>query len=233
MKKDEIHLDDINRILFGLAPPQFLLEVFLRTLIIFVLCLITVKWLGKRMSSQGSVTEMTVMIMIGAIISVPMQFPDRGLVQGLVLLLGMLLLYNLINLLGVKNKKVELMLQGHAVMLVKDSRLNLDKMRSSDISKEQLFSQLRGKKIFGLGEVKRVYLEACGTFSVYKEDDPKHGLLIFPVNDLPELNTMTEGDGNKNCCQNCGFVTENKAAAASCKYCNCTTWIKPRKLKTS
>jgi uncharacterized membrane protein YcaP (DUF421 family) len=232
MEKEDIHLYDIKRILFGLAPPVFLIEVFIRTLIIFALCLVVVKWLGKRMSGQMSVTEMTIMIIIGAIVSVPMQFPDRGLLQGVVLLTGMFFLYNFINLLGVKYKKAEALLQGHPLLLVKDNRLNLGEMRSASISKQQLYAQLRSKDIFNLGEVKRVYLEASGIFSVYKEEHAKAGLLLFPPEDGIQ-ESVVETDGDKVACANCGFTKEKKDHdAVACSYCKNTTWIKAGKLKS-
>jgi uncharacterized membrane protein YcaP (DUF421 family) len=87
MKKDEIHLEDIQRILFGQAPPQFLLEVFIRTVVIYISLLFIVRLLGKRMSGQLTIMEMAVMLTLGAIVSVPMQMPDRGLLQGALLLL--------------------------------------------------------------------------------------------------------------------------------------------------
>jgi uncharacterized membrane protein YcaP (DUF421 family) len=232
MEKEDIHLDDIKRILFGIAPPIFLLEVFIRTLIIFGLCLVVVKWLGKRMSGQMSVTEMTIMIIIGAIISVPMQFPDRGLLQGATLLIGMFLLYNFINLLGVKSKKVEALLQGHALLLVKDNRLNLDEMSSANISRQQLFAQLRSKDIFNLGEVKRVYLEACGIFSIYKEEHTKAGLLLFPPEDGVQEPSV-ETDNKKIACTNCGFTKEKKDHdTTACSYCSNTAWTKAGKLNS-
>lgn len=77
MKKEEIYLEDIKRILYGLAPPEFMLEVFIRTIIIYIALLFIVRWLGKRMSGQLTIMEMAIMLVIGAVVSVPMQVPDQ------------------------------------------------------------------------------------------------------------------------------------------------------------
>src|SRR5438874_3764069 len=100
MKKDEIHLEDIKRILFGQAPPEFLLETFIRTLIIYIVLLLVIRWLGKRMSGQLTIMEMTVMLTLGAIVAVPMQMPDRGLLQGILILLCVAGLQRGVSLLG-------------------------------------------------------------------------------------------------------------------------------------
>lgn len=92
MDKDQIHLSDIYRILFGEAPVQFLLEVLIRTIIIYCILLVVIRLLGKRMSGQLTSIEMAVMLTLGAIVSVPMQDPARGLLQG-VLLLALVLIF--------------------------------------------------------------------------------------------------------------------------------------------
>ncbi|MDX3916076.1 MULTISPECIES: DUF421 domain-containing protein [Olivibacter] len=87
MKKEEIKLTDIQRILFGETPAAFMLEVFIRTIIIYLALLLVLKLLGKRMTGQLTIAEMAVMITMGAIVAVPMQIPDRGIVQGIIILL--------------------------------------------------------------------------------------------------------------------------------------------------
>ncbi|TLD40419.1 MAG: hypothetical protein JETT_3327 [Candidatus Jettenia ecosi] len=52
-------------------------------------------------------------------------------------------------------------------MLVKDGLLNVEKMRKNALSHEQVYSQLRQKRIFHLGQVQRVYIEANGAFSIF------------------------------------------------------------------
>src|SRR3954470_20450032 len=119
MTKDEIHIDDLKRILVGDAPPMFLLEVFIRTIIIYSVLLLFVRWLGKRMAGQLTITEMSVMIMLGAIVSGPMQLPDRGLLQEAFILLMVVMLQRGTTWLGVKNKTVERIVTGKGILLVK------------------------------------------------------------------------------------------------------------------
>jgi uncharacterized membrane protein YcaP (DUF421 family) len=56
-----------------------MLEVVLRTLIIYLALLLTMGLLGKRMNAQLNVAELSLMIMLGGVGSVAMQLPDRGL----------------------------------------------------------------------------------------------------------------------------------------------------------
>jgi uncharacterized membrane protein YcaP (DUF421 family) len=212
MKKEEIHLEDIMRILFGQAPPEFLLETFIRTAIIYFALLCTVRWLGKRMSGQLTIMEMAVMITIGAIVSVPMQVPDRGLLQGFLLLLCTLLFHRGFNSLGARFTKVDRLLQGKVAVLVKDGVLQLDEMKKSSISHQQIFSELRQENVISLGMVDRLYMEAEGLFSIYKTEEPRPGLPILPPDDTEIADrqsfALTPDSTQILACINCGQIKE-------------------------
>ncbi len=230
MKKEEIYLEDIKRILFGLAPPEFLLEVFLRTTITYIALLVIVRFLGKRMSGQLTIMEMAVMLTIGAIVSVPMQVPDRGLLQGGILLLCILFFQRGISWLGFKNGKIEDLTQGKASMLVKDGVLQLEEMRKVRISHQQLFAELRQEDVFNLGMVDRVYLEACGEFSIFQSEKPRAGLSILPPDDQEIIQTKEQAFTAKPeniallACINCGFV-KPKNKPEKCEDCGHEDWI--------
>lgn len=230
MKKDEIHLEDIKRILFGLAPPEFLLEVFIRSLIIFVILLFVIRLLGKRMSGQLTIMELAVMLTLGAIVAVPMQMPDRGILQGVILLLIIALCHRGISYLGFIHGKIEDVTQGKSSLLVKDGILQLNELKKVRVSHQQLYAELRQEKIFNLGSVDRVYMEACGIFSIFQSDEPKPGLSIFPPDDgdivgiKEEAFTKEHQKRALSACCNCGYVRP-KAEQGSCKNCGNDEWI--------
>jgi uncharacterized membrane protein YcaP (DUF421 family) len=217
MKKGEIHLWDIKRILFGQAPPEFLLEVFIRSLIIYLAAIVLMRWLGKRMNGQLTILEYAVMIVMGATIAVPMQIPDRGLVQGFVVMLCILLFLRGINWIAFHNSRFEKLVQGEVSLLVKDGVLNLKELNREKITHQQVFEVLRTKKIFQLGEVKRMYLEACGVFSVYQQEKPAPGLPLFPPDDRSILDARKTPDGSPQVCTRCGTIM--KSEHESCPNC--------------
>ncbi|RVU00313.1 DUF421 domain-containing protein [Mucilaginibacter limnophilus] len=221
MKKEEIHLEDIWRILFGQAPPIFLLEVVFRTVITYVLLLFIVSWLGKRMSGQLTIMEMAVLLTLGAIVSVPMQTPDRGILQGLILLLCAVGFQRGISLIGFNNHKIENITQGKPTTLVKDGVMDLEKMANERISRQQIFAQLRGQNIFNLGMVDRVYLEAAGMLSIYTASKPRPGLPLYPPDDSPFYNgelLATENTEGIKVCVSCGKVLKS-TEAGRCPNC--------------
>jgi len=224
MKKEEIQIWDWQRILLGNAPWEFMLEIALRTIIIYLALVIIMRLLGKRMNAQLTITELAVMIMLGGIVSVPMQIPERGLVHGIIVLICVLFLQRGINWLAFKYRKAELITQGDLQVLVTDGVLDRNEMAKASLSREQLFANLRAGNIQHLGQVKRVYLEADGEFSIYKQPEPKPGLSVLPEKDS-ELHRAEPRAEDVCACLQCGQVEpKGKAQNTVCPHCGCGDW---------
>lgn len=224
MKKEEIQLWDWQRIFIGEAPAEFMLEVFIRTVIIYLLLLIAVRILGKRMSANITTFEMSVMLTLGAVVSVPMQAPDRGLLQGIVILICVVILHRGLSLLTFKSKKLEVITQGDVSLLVKNGIIDVKELKRSAMSHEQLFAQIRGKNFRHLGQVKRVYLEACGLFSIYENPTPRPGLSVLPMKDGNIQHSQLKSDKHA-ACKNCGNIIEAHANhAGTCEICGVADW---------
>jgi len=224
MKPEEIRLDDWQRILFGNISPLFLVEVFVRTLVMYLLLLAVVRWLGKRMSGQLTIIEMTVMITLGAIVSVPMQMPDRGVLQGVLILMVALGLHRGLNYIAYLNPKANAILQGKPTIVVKNGVMQLREMQEVRISKQQLFSELRTKNVSHLGVIKRMYLEPAGSFSILHLEAPLQGLPVFPPNDDSILTVQKYTKQAFWACENCGCLAP--VNVQPCKTCSENLFVK-------
>jgi uncharacterized membrane protein YcaP (DUF421 family) len=225
MKKEDIHWDDWHRILFGAAPASFLVEVFIRTIIMYLILLFILRMMGKRMGGQLTISELAVMVTLGAIICVPMQIPDRGVVQGLFVIICALIFQRGFTWLGFKDSKWETILQGKESVLVKDGVIVVKELEKTNISRQQLYGILRSQEIYNLGEVERIYAEACGIFSVYKAEDPKPGLSLFPPLDDGVHKVQGQPETNTYVCRMCGKTAESQAEkSAHCTNCGSADW---------
>jgi uncharacterized membrane protein YcaP (DUF421 family) len=221
MKQDEIFLSDIKRILIGNAPPEFLLEVFFRTIAVYLFLIVIMRMLGKRMSGEITITEMAVMITLGAIVGSPTQIPDRGVVVGLLLLIYVLFFQWSVSTISFYHPLFEKVTQGELSILVKDGVIQLNELRRKRISQQQLFAKLREQQIMHLGKVERVYLEATGIFSVYKNKTPRPGLATLPHED-PSLYDQQSSVMHLLACQVCGTIHSGKPEL--CRNCGERKW---------
>ncbi|HEY9154739.1 MAG TPA: YetF domain-containing protein [Opitutaceae bacterium] len=227
MDKSQIHLTDWHRILFGDAPALFLVEVFVRAIVTYVLLLIAVRLLGKRMSGQLTVMELAVMLTLGAIVSVAMQMPDRGILLGIWVLLLALIFQRGTTWLDWISPKFETITEGRVSIIVQDGILNLNALRIARLSREQVFAILRERKVYNLGSVKRLYFEACGDFSVYLMPEPHPGLSTLPISDPEAKSQQPMLDHSTWVCATCGQVMETTSIDAACPHCGRKTWERP------
>jgi uncharacterized membrane protein YcaP (DUF421 family) len=214
-----------KRLLLGDAPWAFLLEVFVRVVGVYLVLVVVVRLLGKRLSGQVGNPELGVIIALGAIVSVPFQDPARGVLPGSVLLILLLVLQRSLSALGVRYPRVEAVTQNRVSRLVSDGKLELGEMRGASVSLEQLFAVLRVQGVRHLGEVKRVYFEAYGMFSVYRETPARDGLALEaawdkePTDRLPQAKDVLA-------CRGCGEVRRDTAfrLQQGCARCGARRW---------
>jgi uncharacterized membrane protein YcaP (DUF421 family) len=192
MSDKYIALDDWQRLLVGDAPWGILAEVLVRTAIIYVVLVLVVKALGRRASGQLTNLELAVMVVLGAIVSAPMQIPQRGILAGVVSLLVLLCLQRAIAFATAVSPRLEQWVYGRGTTLVADGKVLLPAMQRACVSHEQLYSVLRTQGVRQLGEIERVYLEAPGVFSVLRRAEPQPGLTIVPT--LSEQQAAASGN---------------------------------------
>lgn len=225
MDKEEIHLSDINRLLFGDAPPEALVEVMIRSILLYLALMFVVRLLGKRTNSILTITERAVFITLGAIVAMPMHGPKHGIIIGILVLLTVLVLQRSFTLSFFISRKWEEKMQGAVSILVKDAVINTSSLEHHYFSRQQLYELLREKDIRHLGQVKRAYIEAAGTLSVYRYANPKPGLSILPVSDIDDIILPDE-----NClaCTWCGTIV-SIPTIGNCPNCQHRHWVKPSK----
>jgi uncharacterized membrane protein YcaP (DUF421 family) len=226
MDKDKIQLSDIKRILIGEAPVEFLLEVFLRSIVAYVVMLVIIKLLGKRMSGKLTPTEMAVMLMFGAIVSGIMQIPDRGVIEGIFVLLLVLFIQRRVTLWTTKSETFETRVLGKMQVLVKDGVLETRQLKQEKISRSQLFAMLRSKNYSHLGEVKRLYMETSGSFSLFKAKEPPPGLSLYPEEDK-SLFKEQSFDAGKTVCYDCGTLYQATKVPSQCGHCQGSHFTDP------
>lgn len=228
MENQELDITNWRRIILGEVPPVFMVETFFRTLIIYACLIAVLRMLGKRMNAQLTVNEMAVMLTLGAIVAPAMQIPDRGLLPAILILGFLLFLQQMLGLLSFKYRNVEVGTQGDVSLMVKSGVLQLDEMAKSRVSQSQLFGVLRTHKIKHLGEVKRVYLESGGFFSVFKMTEPKPGLSVIPERDH-QLPQPVDKELVNMVCKACGTLVpyDENYINKTCENCQHKDWTHP------
>jgi len=218
------HLTDYLRILMGETPWSFLLEASIRMVVLYLILLSGLRLMGKRMAGQLSRTEQAALVSMAAAVGLPILSPERGLVAPLIIAGIVVLMQRLVVHWAARRPRVEHLLQANVRTLVADGVLQLPALEHAVLSQERLFAQLRGESLEHLGQVRRLYMEANGTFSLVEEKDAPPGLSLVPGwdDDFRQLQPVAAG---KFACGKCGEVLAAPAPpATACPRCQARQW---------
>lgn len=224
MKPEEIHINDWVRIFLGENPPGFLVEAIIRILVIYLILMVAMRLMGKRMGSMLTRNEMIALVSLAAANGVALQSPDRGLLPVAIIAAIIIAFQRFIAWRSMGSKEFETLVLDDMNTLVKDGYLKLENMEKTRLTRERLLAQLRSESITNLGNVQRVYLEANGKFSIIQYPEAKPGLSILPNWDTDFKAEQPKATGIY-ACASCGnTIASNDAPAAPCDSCRHQEW---------
>ncbi|MGH2537342.1 MAG: YetF domain-containing protein [Candidatus Promineifilaceae bacterium] len=224
---------DFQRMFFGDEfSLLFLLEVLIRTCVMYIFALLVVRLVGKRGMGQLSPFDYVIIIALGSAVGDPMFYPDVPLVHGMVVLTMVVLLERGLALATERNRSLEEFVEGRPSRVALNGRLDMESLNREDVSSEEVFTLLRQESVEHLGQVERAYLERSGRISVfrYPERDVKPGLPLIPPWDLEGQEAVESGtrveQAGAFACRNCGEVIRLMAGEApvACPVCQGTEW---------
>ena len=224
MKPEEIHLYDLQRILLGEVPGSFLLEAALRILFLFVLLIVSIRVMGRRMASTLTRNELAALTSLAAAIGVSVLDPSRGLLPALIIAVVVIAFQRSMAYGVFKSKKLERVFMDHNNVLIADGCLNHSEVRKAGLSQERLFAQLRSEGIDNLGKVQRMYFEPSGRFTILQAPKPTPGLPIIPQWDNGYIEEKQLVRDHFACC-NCGLVVQaGRMPTTECRRCGQNEW---------
>lgn len=220
-----------KRLLLNDLPIEFLLEVVFRTIIMFVVVLLTLKFAGKRGVKQLSVFEIVIIISLGSAAGDPMFYEDVGLIPAIMVFLIILTMYRAVTWLLGRSKKFENFIEGKIHCLIEDGKFSLHSFQREDLAQDEFFAELRQRSIEHLGQVRNAYIETNGTISVffYTDDEVKYGLPIRPQ--LFEMKSRTIVKAGIYACTFCANTQHIEPTRANCPVCQKDEWVEAIKTK--
>ena len=213
--------------MLGAENWNFLPEVMLRTFIMFVIVLVSLRLLGKRGVKQLSVFELVVIISLGSAAGDPMFYKDVGILPALLVFIVIVGVYSLITFIIGRNKRFEKLMEGKAVRLIKNGAFSIEDFSKEAIGEDEFFAELRLQGVSQLGQIEEAFVEISGNISIfyYSDEDVKFGLPILP-DSLNSRQQNIEEDGYYACIF-CGYTEKLEPASKyACPKCQKDKWVK-------
>lgn len=165
-----------------------MLATLLRTIIIYILVLITMRLMGKREIGQLQPFELAISIMIADLASVPMSDIGVPIFNGVIPILGLLIMQMFISFINMRSISIRGIISGKPTILIYRGRIDEKALKKEKVTLNELQERLRQSSVFSIGDVEYAILETSGQLTVIQKPEKK---MLTPA----DLNISPEYEG--------------------------------------
>ena len=152
-----------------------LLDVAIRTSVVYLALLIGIRLTGTRQLGQMSTFDLVLLLIIANAVQNAMVGPDTSLAGGLVAAGVLLVWHAVIQRVRLKSRQVNRLLAGEGIMLIHRGQVLVAHCRRAGITEDDLLQALREHGVASVHDVRLAVLEPDGSISVIRNDDMKPG----------------------------------------------------------
>lgn len=158
-----------------------MLTTIIRTVILYLAAVFSVRLMGKRQIGELQPTELVVTILLSEIAAIPIQDNDIPLINSIVplmLLVGFEILSSVIGIKSVRFRKIN---DGNPFIIIKDGVIDQKKLKALRLTVDDLLSALRQKDVFDISDVEYAVMETNGSVSLLLKPE-KRGVTAQDMN---------------------------------------------------
>lgn len=147
---------------------------FARTVILYIVIIVSMKILGKRQIGELQPAELVITILLSEILAIPMQdtsLPLMNTIIPVLLLVGFEIIISILNLKSVKFRSA---MQGNPLIVIREGKIDQKQLKELRFTTDDLLEELRKKDIFNISEVWYAIVETDGTLSVMLKSDEEN-----------------------------------------------------------
>jgi uncharacterized membrane protein YcaP (DUF421 family) len=150
-----------------------LLQIVLRTGVIYLLVLIGVRLSGKREVGQMTPFDLTLLLLLSNSVQNAMTGPDTSVLGGVIAASTLLILNYLVADVSGGSRRLRRLIEGQPTLLVHDGKTIETHMAREHVSMDELHRALREHGISSCDQVALAVLEVDGSISCLKYDEIK------------------------------------------------------------
>lgn len=158
---------------------------FIRSILIYIFVLIVMRLMGKREIGQLQPFELVISIMIADLASIPMTDSGIPITNGIVAILGLLLMHLVISIINIKSIKAREIICGKPRILIYRGKIDEKALKKERFTINELQERLRGNNVVNLGDVEYAILETNGEVTVIQKPE-KRNTIPEDFNIVPE-----------------------------------------------
>ena len=143
-----------------------MLITFFRAIVLYIIVLIVMRLMGKREIGQLQPFELAISIMIADLATLPMSETGVPISNGIIPILGLLVMHLTISMLNMKSTKAREIICGKPSILIFRGKIDQKVMKKERFTINELEERLRDNNIFNIGDVEYAVLQTSGQVTV-------------------------------------------------------------------
>ena len=147
---------------------------FIRSIILYIIVLVVMRLMGKREIGQLQPFELAISIMIADLASIPMSDSGIPITNGIIPILGSLVMHLIISIINMKSIKGRGIICGKQSILIYRGRIDEKVLKKERFTINELEERLRGNNIVNIGDVEYAILETNGQVTVIQKPDKRN-----------------------------------------------------------
>ena len=148
-----------------------MLNIFLRTIILYTVIVILMRLTGKRQIGQLELTELVTAFMISELASSPISDNTIPLLYGVIPAITLVCLEVFLSYAAMKSRKFRRLVTGRALPLVYKGKIDKEQMNKARITVEELLSAMRCNGVPCMSDIDYAFLEPNGTISIITKSE--------------------------------------------------------------
>jgi uncharacterized membrane protein YcaP (DUF421 family) len=159
---------------------RVLVEIVIRTAVIYLLVLVGVRLTGKREVGQMTPFDLTLLLLLSNAVQNAMTGSDTSLAGGAVAAITLLVLNYVVAEASGANRRFRKLVQGSPALLIHDGKLVMTHMAKEHVTLDEVQRACREHGINSISEVALGVLEVDGSISLLKYDDVPESVAPHP-----------------------------------------------------
>ena len=143
-----------------------MLVVFIRSIILYVAVLISLRVMGKGEIAEMNCFDLVITLLIAEVASTPMENNDIPLLYGIASLIGLVFIQTVISVISLKFRSISRFVSGKPSILINKGKIDYKILKKEKITIDELLEQLRIQGYFNIKYVQYALLETDGNLSV-------------------------------------------------------------------
>ena len=146
---------------------------FFRAIVLYIIVLIVMRLMGKREIGQLQPFELAISIMIADLASIPMTDTGVPISNGIIPILGLLVMHLIISLINIKSLNARKIICGKPRILIYRGKIDEKALIKERFTLNELQERLRAQDIINIGDVEYAILETSGQVTVIEKPNKR------------------------------------------------------------